>query len=103
MENDIQTLQVKRSESLIRIGLKDENGKSCEVPFAITSYEQIVLDDLSIEYLFGDSSNNEFVHFSSKEMPKKKIEWIKYYHIFMKKLRNNYFYISGIANDRVFC
>ena len=27
MENDIQTLQVKRSDSLIRIGLKDENGK----------------------------------------------------------------------------
>lgn len=27
MENDIQTLQIKRSESLIRIGLKDENGK----------------------------------------------------------------------------
>lgn len=26
MENDIQTLQIKRSDSLIRIGLKDENG-----------------------------------------------------------------------------
>ena len=27
MENDIQSLQIKKSDSLIRIGLKDENGK----------------------------------------------------------------------------
>lgn len=48
---------------------------------------------------YFDGSNNEFVHFSAKEMSKKKIDWIKYYHIFMKKLRNNYFYI---ILDKVF-
>ena len=44
-------------------------------------------------YEFYNKSNKEFVHFASNEIAPKKISWIKYYHIFMKKLRNNYFYI----------
>ena len=32
----------------------DDNNKICDLEFAITSYEQIVIDDLSIEYLMPD-------------------------------------------------
>lgn len=44
-------------------------------------------------YDYFNDSNKEFVHFASKTMASKKISWIKYYHIFMKNLRNNTFFI----------
>lgn len=33
--------------------VKDDDGKVHDVAFAITSYEQIVIDDMDVEYLFG--------------------------------------------------
>lgn len=44
-------------------------------------------------YDFYSNSNLEFVHFSSNIIEPQKVDWIKYYHIFMKKLRKNKFYI----------
>ena len=42
-------------------------------------------------YDFFHGSKLEYVHFSSKETERSKIDWVKYYHLFMKKIRNNLF------------
>ena len=44
-------------------------------------------------YDYFEKSGKQFLHFSAKKLPKSKENWIKYYHPFMRKLRNNTFYI----------
>ena len=44
-------------------------------------------------YNYFEHSKKVFVHFSSKELPSRKVAWVKYYHLFMPYLRNNYFWI----------
>ena len=43
-------------------------------------------------YGYFSDLDYEFVHYSAKTMPKEKIEWVKYYHFFMEKIRGSFFY-----------
>ena len=38
------------------VKVKDDKGRVCEVPFAVTTYEQLVIDDVTIEDMLGDKS-----------------------------------------------
>ena len=44
-------------------------------------------------YHYFEENKKIYVHFSSNELPQAKINWVKYYHLFMPVLRNNYFWI----------
>ena len=44
-------------------------------------------------YTYFENSKKIFVHFASEKLPSNKIPWVKYYHLFMPYLRNNYFWI----------
>ena len=43
---------------------------------------------------FEKNSGKEFVHFATNDIPQKKLEWVKYYHPCMKKIRNNFLFIN---------
>lgn len=45
-------------------------------------------------YTYFENSKKIFVHFANDKLPTNKISWVKYYHLFMPYLRNNYFWIA---------
>ncbi len=57
-EDFIEYAETYRDAYLEQIDLrvKDDKGKVCEVPFVVTTYEQLIIDDVNMEEMLGDSS-----------------------------------------------